>query len=105
MKNKGAQKSNFLDPVNDYVLWYTKRSRYGDEKSAIKIRKLTEPRAYENETISEFSQVEFSNGIETSIASDPIERDETLDYQLRPQQLFKDYPGAGCSDLADHEWW
>jgi adenine-specific DNA-methyltransferase len=94
VKKKGAQKSSFLDPVNDYVLWYTKKSRYGDEKTAIKIRKLTEPRTYDNETISEFNRVEFSDGTEASIASVPAGEDETLDYRLRPQQLFKDHPGC-----------
>jgi adenine-specific DNA-methyltransferase len=94
VKKKGAQKNSFLDPVNDYVLWYTKESRYGGEKTAIKIRKLTEPRAYDNETISEFNRVEFLDGTEASIASVPIGEGETLDYRLRPQQLFKDCPGC-----------
>src|SRR5580658_8352395 len=27
VKKKGSQKSSFVDPVNDYILWYGKRSR------------------------------------------------------------------------------
>jgi len=37
VKKKGSQKSSFLDPVNDYILWYSKTPR---RSGIIKFRPL-----------------------------------------------------------------
>src|SRR5207249_7210806 len=37
VKKKGSQKSELIDPVNDYLLWYSKTSRH-DPRSGPKFR-------------------------------------------------------------------
>src|SRR5262249_32872038 len=37
-KKKGSQRSSLLDPVNDYLLWYSKSPRSGPDFAGIKFR-------------------------------------------------------------------
>ena len=94
IKKKGSQKSSLIDPVNDYLLWYSKTSRHDPSLGAIKFHHLYEARDLDAETISEFSRVELPDGREFAVAEVPGPNGEVIDYRVRPQQLFKDFPGA-----------
>jgi adenine-specific DNA-methyltransferase len=92
VKKKGSQKSSFIDPVNDYVLWYSKLSRH-EISSGPKFRPLLVPRELDQETVDEFRSVELPDGSQCSLSSVPFNGD-TIDYRDKPAQLFKDIPGA-----------
>ena len=93
VKKKGSQKSSFIDPVNDYILWYSKTSRNADGPVKPKFRPLLERRELDADTIAEFRMVELPDGSEYPIAAVPT-GGQTVDYRIRPQQLFIDHPGA-----------
>jgi adenine-specific DNA-methyltransferase len=93
VKKKGSQKSSLIDPVNDYILWYSRSSR-SDPGSGVKFRALWESRDLDAETLGEFRWVELPDGTECPIASVPDGAGSTIDYRLRPPQVFRDYPGA-----------
>ena len=94
VKKKGSQKSSLIDPVNDYLLWYSKASRKNDNLSAIKFRKILEKRDLNAETLEEFRHIELSDTQQYPISAVPLKDGQLQDYRLRPQQLFKDNPGA-----------
>ena len=94
VKKKGSQKSNLLDPVNDYLLWYTKTSRHGPDSNAIKFRALLVPRELDGETLTEFSRVELPDGSVHSVARMPGPAGGEVDYRDRPEHLLRDHPGA-----------
>ena len=93
VKKKGSQKSSLIDPVNDYLLWYSKTSRHAGE-NAVKFRKILEKRDLDAETLEEFRNVELSDGRQYPISAVLTEDEKLQDYRLRPQQLFKDHIGA-----------
>ncbi|MCI0620506.1 MAG: site-specific DNA-methyltransferase, partial [Acidobacteria bacterium] len=91
VKKKGSQKSGLMDPVNDYLVWYSNSPR---DSRKIKFRPLFEKRELDAETLSEFRWVELPDRRQFSI-SEVLSSDGTSrDYRLVPRQLFKDYPGA-----------
>ena len=51
VKKKGSQKSSLIDPVNDYLLWYSKTPR---DAGGVKFRTLFARREMDSETLSEF---------------------------------------------------
>ena len=88
LKKKGGQKSSFVDPVNDYVLWATRnkgeaRRRFTQLFSRIQLTA---------EALSTFRWVELPDGQELSL-SDLASRND-LDYRLNIRRLYSDYPGA-----------
>src|SRR5450756_700113 len=93
VKKKGSQKSSLIDPVNDYLLWYSKTSRHSATEPGPKFKPILEERGLDAETLDEFRWVELpdSSRVPMSSVSGP---DGITDYRLRPQQLFKDHPGA-----------
>jgi adenine-specific DNA-methyltransferase len=93
VKKKGSQKSSLIDPVNDYLLWYSKTSRHSATEPGPKFKPILEERGLDAETLDEFRWVELpdSSRVPMSGVSGP---DGITDYRLRPQQLFKDHPGA-----------
>lgn len=93
VKKKGSQKSTFIDPVNDYILWYSKTSRNADGPVKPKFRELLERRELDGDTLAEFRMVELPDGSEHPVGAVPTDG-EVIDYRLRPQQLFVDHPGA-----------
>jgi adenine-specific DNA-methyltransferase len=93
VKKKGSQKSGLLDPVNDYLLWYSKVSRRGPEASRIKFREPMVQRELDAETLSEFRYVELPDGRQCPLSEVPTDEGST-DYRLHPPQLFRDFPGA-----------
>ena len=50
-KKKGSQKSTLIDPINDYILWYSKKPR---SSGLVKFRRLYEKRELDYESIDYF---------------------------------------------------
>lgn len=92
VKKKGSQKSELIDPVNDYILWYSKTSRH-EPNSGPKFRPLLIPRLLDEETISEFRTVELPGGRQYPISAVVVDG-KKRDYRDNPQALFKDFPDA-----------
>jgi adenine-specific DNA-methyltransferase len=92
VKKKGSQKSELIDPVNDYLLWYSKTSRY-DPNGGPKFRPLLVPRELDEETISEFRTVELPDGGKHKVSAVPV-ANEIRDYRSQPAALFRDILGA-----------
>ncbi len=59
IKKKGSQKSELIDPVNDYLIWYTRSSR---DSNSIKFRKLFSKRNLSFDELEGFREVELSDG-------------------------------------------
>ncbi len=94
VKKKGSQKSGLMDPVNDYLIWYTKKPRRDGGDEAIKFRPLFERRELNADTIAEFKFVELPDGREFMVSDCPNPKGDVQDYRLSPRQLLTDYPGA-----------
>ena len=89
-KKKGAQKSTLIDPVNDYILWYSKKPRDSD---AIKFRNLYEERPLDYDTVDYFSKIELPDGRILNLKDKKDVGDE-IDYRLFPKLIEKHFPGA-----------
>ena len=88
IKKKGAQKSTLIDPVNDFILWYSRSPR---NSGAIKFRHLFEPRPLDYETVDYFSKIELPDGQILNLKDLP---DASVDYRLFPQSLALNFPGG-----------
>jgi adenine-specific DNA-methyltransferase len=93
VKKKGSQKSSLIDPVNDHIIWYSKSSRQEQNGTLVKFRKLLQKRELDATTLQEFRLVQLPDGTTFPVSSAPG-KDGPIDYRLRPEQLFADYPGA-----------
>lgn len=91
VKKKGSQKSSLIDPVNDYLLWYSREPR---ASGRVKFRSLFDRRPLDSETLSEFKFVQFPNGEEHSLSAVPGNGGAAIDYRMQPERLFQDHPGA-----------
>ncbi len=91
VKKKGSQKSEMLDPVNDYLLWYTRSER---GMGQAKFRRLFSKREINSELLNEYRFLELADGREFKLEDVPLPHGETRDYLLNPRQLLVDYPGA-----------
>jgi adenine-specific DNA-methyltransferase len=91
VKKKGSQKSSFVDPVNDYILWYGKRSR---EEGGPKFRPIFERREIDADTLTEFRYFELPNGDSGIVSQMLAPNGEAHDYRLSPKRLFTDHPDA-----------
>jgi adenine-specific DNA-methyltransferase len=92
VKKKGNQKSGLIDPVNDYILWFSRSRR--DERT-VKFRPLFERRALDQETLRRFSVVLFPDGREFSLETVPTpEGKAPRNYRDQPEALAKDWPNA-----------
>jgi adenine-specific DNA-methyltransferase len=89
-KKKGAQKSTLIDPVNDFILWYSKSSR---ESGRVKFRTLYEERNLDFETVDYFSRAELTDGRILNLKNKDDVGDE-IDYRLFPKLIEKNFPGA-----------
>jgi adenine-specific DNA-methyltransferase len=94
VKKKGSQKSELIDPVNDYLIWYTKTPRAAAGAAGIKYHQLFRKRDLDLDTLSEFRLVEGPDGREFTIDSVETDDGRTVDYRLAPPQLFRDLRGA-----------
>jgi len=91
VKKKGSQKSSLIDPVNDYLLWYSKTPR---DAGGVKFRTLFMRREMDSETLAEFRHVQMKDGREFPISKMPTPDGEVFDYRLSPRRLLQDYPDA-----------
>lgn len=89
VKKKGSQKGDFIEPVNDYVLWYG-RSAKADK--ATKFHALFEKRDLSAETLDEYKFIELPDGRVISTLRGPAPDGETFDYRLSPKRVSADYP-------------
>jgi adenine-specific DNA-methyltransferase len=90
-KKKGAQKGNFVDPVNDYILWY---SRYPRSSGRLKFRPLFEQREIDADTVDEFSRIELSTGETVNLKGYVGQGGEILDFRQYPSRLKLEFPGG-----------
>lgn len=93
-KKKGSQKSSLLDPVNDYLLWYSKHPRDSSNEAGPKYRQLFESRELNSATLREFSRVELSDGRQFPISAVESPDGSKTDYRKRIESLTNDHPGA-----------
>ena len=96
VKKKGSQKGEFVDAVNDYLIWYSKAPKKARSKgeATAKFEPLFERRELDAETLTEFGQFELGNGRVLSVLEGPTPEGEIFDYRLSPKRLFLDYPEA-----------
>ena len=86
-KKKGGQKGETLDPINDYILWFTR-----DKKRARShIRKLFVP-IPEDQLPGTFRYVELADGSEQTLAS--FSDSAGVDYRRDVARLKEDFPEA-----------
>jgi adenine-specific DNA-methyltransferase len=93
VKKKGSQRSGLIDPVNDYVVWYTKASRKTDA-AKIKFHTLFHKRELDAETLRDFRLVEMSDYRIFPVSALPDRDGIIRDYRLNPRQIAIDHPGA-----------
>jgi len=91
VKKKGAQKSSFIDPVNDFILWYSKTKR---SDGYIKFRTLYEARAIDAETVGEFSRAELPSGEVINLKRYKNAFGEVIDFCSYPKRIENEFPGA-----------
>lgn len=91
LKKKGSQRSTLIDPVNDYILWYSRRPR---DDGVVKFHPMFEARELDADTLDEFSRIELPDGAEFRLADLSGPDGSTIDYRIRPQQILRDYPAA-----------
>ena len=91
VKKKGSQKSSLMDPVNDFILWYSKSKR-SDGKT--KFRTLYEERLLDSETVDEFSRIELPSGETVNLKSFTDETGEKLDFRAYPRRIEQQFPSS-----------
>jgi adenine-specific DNA-methyltransferase len=91
IKKKGAQKGKFIDPVNDYILWYGMNER---SSGRLKYRTLYEERELDAETVDEFSRVELPDGTVINLKEYRDASSEKLDFRLFPGRVRTEFPGS-----------
>ncbi|MBX7135703.1 MAG: site-specific DNA-methyltransferase [Fimbriimonadaceae bacterium] len=92
VKKKGSQKSGLLDPVNDYLVWFSKTPRTDQGAQSITFRPLFRRRELDEEALSEFKFLELEDGRIFPVSSVPIGDSETKDYRSASTSLMKDFP-------------
>jgi adenine-specific DNA-methyltransferase len=93
VKKKGAQRSSLIDPVNDYILWYSKTSRQSPGQT-LKFRALFESWDIDSELLNEFKSLEMPDGTVYPVSSAPDPDGVPFDYRLSPARLRMDHPKA-----------
>src|ERR1700686_3853285 len=83
VKKKGSQKSSLMDPVNDFILWYSKSPR---SKGITKFRTIFETRDIDADTIDEFSRAELPSGEVVNLKSYATLDGEKLDFRAFPRR-------------------
>jgi adenine-specific DNA-methyltransferase len=91
VKKKGSQKSSFIDPVNDYILWYSRTPR---SAGSPKFRHLFEKRELDSETVDEFSRAELVSGQIVNLKGYRSPSGEVLDFRAYPRRIDLEFPGA-----------
>ncbi len=91
VKKKGSQKSSMLDPVNDFILWYSRSPR---SAGVSKFRPLFEERQIDSETLDEFSRAELTSGETVNLKSFVSNEGEALDFRAYPRRVEQEFPGC-----------
>ena len=91
VKKKGSQRSSLMDPVNDFILWYSRSPRH---MGLTKFRSLFEPRQLDSETVDEFSRAELQSGAVINLKSYTSADGERVDFRAYPRRIEQDFPGA-----------
>jgi len=91
VKKKGSQKSSLMDPVNDFILWYSKSKR-ADKRT--KFRTLYEERIVDGETVDEFSRVELPTGDVINLKGFLDTNGDKLDFRAYPRRIEQQFPGG-----------
>ena len=91
VKKKGSQKGEFIEAVNDFILWYGKAAK---SEQRTKFRPIYLKNELDSETLDEFRMVEFPDGRCFPISAVPTPDDDTFDYRLSPRRLLSDWPNA-----------
>jgi hypothetical protein len=91
VKKKGSQKSSALDPVNDFILWYSRLPR---SEGVLKIRNVFEARKLDSETVDEFSRAELTDGKIVNLKKYMSFEGEELDFHDFPGRIAQEFPGA-----------
>jgi len=89
VKKKGSQKAEFIEAVNDYVLWY---GRVPKAEKKTKFRPVFEKVSVDSETLSEYKYGELEDGTVFEVSKAKTPEGEDFDYRLSPRRLFIDYP-------------
>ena len=93
VKKKGSQRSGYMDPVNDYLLWYSKTPRNASGGGP-KFRPVFVSRPYDADSLRTFNRVQIAHGSDWPLSGVPDQDGTLVDYRPRPQQLFRDHPGS-----------
>jgi adenine-specific DNA-methyltransferase len=91
VKKKGSQKSSLMDPVNDFILWYSKSPR---DDGRTKFRPLFEERRLDAETVDEFSRIELPSGATVNLKSYTDPDGEKLDFRAYPRRIEQEFPNG-----------
>jgi adenine-specific DNA-methyltransferase len=90
IKKKGSQKGSMIDPVNDYVLWYTKSIAAAREQ----FQSYYESAVVDAEYLETFRLVELPSGEVVSVSQLGASGRPPVDYSADSSRLFQDFPGA-----------
>jgi len=91
VKKKGSQKSSLLDPINDFILWYSRSPRH---LGVTKFRALFEERPLDSETVDEFSRAELPSGEVANLKSYRTTMGEEVDFRAFPRRIEHELKGA-----------
>lgn len=91
VKKKGSQKGEYIEAVNDYVLWYGREPK---EEHGAKFRPMFERIEVDAEALSEYKFAEIPGGSSFAVANAVTPSGEHFDYRLSPRRLFVDFPAA-----------
>ena len=91
VKKKGSQKSSLLDPINDFILWYSKSPR---ALGNTKFQGLFEQRQLDAETVDEFSRAELPSGEIVNLKRYVAPDGEALDFRAYPRRIEQEFPGS-----------
>jgi adenine-specific DNA-methyltransferase len=92
VKKKSSQRSSFMDPICDYVLWYTKTPRDAETgKIKAKVRKLFIARTDPDEDPDDFTLIEIDGKL-ISLAKLP--GGDSGDSRRSPRKALMEHPGS-----------
>jgi adenine-specific DNA-methyltransferase len=92
VKKKGSQKGEFIEAVNDVVLWYGKIPKENQKDYKTKFRPMFEKVDLDSETLREYKFAELPDGKVFEVANAKTPEGDEFDYRLSPKRLFQDYP-------------
>jgi adenine-specific DNA-methyltransferase len=87
-KKKGSQKGGAIEPLNDYLIWFTKDR----EQMVQRFMPLFVRAGIDEETLETFRYVDLPGRGDVSIAA--LSKETGIDYRTDPDRLYTDFPGA-----------